>query len=349
MSLNRSLLWAALGVGGYFLYRGLKPRYDFCGKHVLITGGSRGLGLVLARELAAAGARLTLCSRDSNELLRAEADLTERGARVAVVECDVTDRERVREMVAIAQRSNGPVDVLINNAGVIRVGPVEEMREEDYEQSLRTHFWACLHTTNAVLPEMKARRAGRIVNIASIGGKVAVPHLLPYSVGKFALVGFSNGLRAEVVRHGITVTTICPGLMRTGSHLNAEFKGRHAEEYAWFAASNGIPGLSMNAVSAARAILDACAIGDAEVVLGLPAKVAVAAQAVCPNLTADAMAVVNRVVLPEPGGIGPAIARGRDSRGKTSKLVTTLSDRAAVENNELHAVAPTPMTSRQEG
>jgi hypothetical protein len=147
-----------------------------------------------------------------------------------------------------------------------------------------------------------------------------------------------------VARHGIVVTTVCPGLMRTGSHLNAEFKGRHADEYAWFALANGTPGLSMHVQSAARAILHACAVGDAELVLGLPAKAAVAAQAVCPNLTAEVMAGVNRVVLPEPGGIGPAIARGRDSRGKTSKLVTTLSDLAAVRNNELHA---TPIESPQ--
>ena len=92
--------------------------------------------------------------------------------------------------------------MLINNAGVIRVGPVEEMREEDFEQSLQTHFWGPLYTTLEVLPEMKARGRGRIVNIASFGGKVAVPHLLPYSVGKFALVGFSDGLRAEVANTG---------------------------------------------------------------------------------------------------------------------------------------------------
>jgi NAD(P)-dependent dehydrogenase (short-subunit alcohol dehydrogenase family) len=296
--MSRSLLYAALGFGGYLAYRAIKPRYDFRGRHVLITGGSRGLGLVMARQLAAASARLTVCSRDGHELLRAEDDLAGRGARVLAVECDVTYRDRVREMVAVARRGNGPIDVLINNAGVIRVGPVEEMREEDFEQSLLTHFWAVLYTCLEVIPEMKARRAGRIINVASFGGKVAVPHLLPYSAGKFALVGFSTGLRAELARHGIVVTTVSPGLMRTGSHLNAEFKGGHADEYAWFTAGNATPGLSMGAEPAARAILAACAVGDAELVLGLPAKAAVAANALCPNLTADVMAAVNRWVLP---------------------------------------------------
>ncbi|QJW93557.1 SDR family NAD(P)-dependent oxidoreductase [Frigoriglobus tundricola] len=340
--MNRTLLLTALGVGGYLAYRAFKPRYDFAGKHVLITGGSRGLGLVLARHLARSGARLSICSRDPNELRRAFADLTEYGTHVVAIECDVTDRDRVREFVAVARQRNGPIDVLINNAGVIRVGPEEEMRTADYEQSLLTHFWAPLYTTLEVLPEMKARQCGRIVNIASIGGKIAVPHLLPYSVGKFALVGFSDGLRAEVVRHGITVTTVCPGLMRTGSHLNAEFKGRHDEEYAWFALGNSLPGFSMGADTAAQKILAACARGDAEAVLGLPAKFAVAARAVCPNFVADALALVNGVLMPQPGGIGPDIRRGRDSRRLLPNFVTTLTDRAAAANNELHAAAVPP-------
>ena len=340
--MNRALLLAALGAGAYAAYRALKPRYDFRGKHVVVTGGSRGLGLVLARAFADAGARLSICSRDADELDRAETELRERGGDVFAAECDVTDRLRVREFVGVATLRHGPVDVLVNNAGVIRVGPMEEMREEDFEQSLQTHFWAALHTTLAVLPGMKARGEGRIVNIASFGGKVAVPHLLPYCTGKFALVGYSDGLRAEVAKDGIVVTTVCPGLMRTGSHLNAEFKGRHAEEYAWFAFGNGLPLLSMSAESAARQILAACARGDGEAVLGLPAKLAVAAQAIAPNLTADVMALVNRHVLPKPGGIGTAVARGSMSRGKLPAAATTLTDRAAALNNELHAAALPP-------
>ncbi|MCI0705341.1 MAG: SDR family oxidoreductase [Planctomycetia bacterium] len=342
--MNRTLLLGALGVGGYLMYRALKPRYDFHNKHVVITGGSRGLGLVLARQLADAGARLSICSRDANELARAVGDLAARGARVVAIECDVTERDRVREFIAVARQRNGPLDVLVNNAGVIRVGPMEEMLEEDFEQALQTHFWAALYTILEVVPEMKARAAGRIVNISSIGGKIAVPHLLPYTASKFALVGLSEGLRVELARHGIVVTTVCPGLMRTGSHLNAEFKGRHEEEYAWFALGSAIPGFSMSAETAACKILAACARGDAEVVLGLPAKLAVATQGLCPNLMSAIFSCVNRQALPEAGGIGTAVAKGRDSRGQLSDTVTTLTDRAAAQNNELHAAdVPPPL------
>lgn len=347
--MNRGLLLGALGVGGYLAYRALKPRYDFRCKHVVITGGSRGLGLVMARQFADAGARLSICSRDPDELLRAEAELRERGARVRAVECDVTDRSRVREFFEVARRHNGPVDVLVNNAGVIRVGPVEEMREEDYEHSLRTHFWAAYYSTTEVIPEMTARGGGRIVNISSLGGKVAVPHMLPYAAGKFALTGFSEGLSAEVARHGIVVTTVCPTVMRTGSHLNAEFKGQHEKEYAWFALLNGMPGFSVPAETAAGKILAASARGDAELVLGIAGKLRVAAQAVCPNLMADLMSLANRWLLPDPGGIGPAVAKGRDSRGTLPAFATRLVDRAAAINNELHATdvpPPLPATVR---
>src|SRR5207253_471193 len=163
--------------------------------------------------------------------------------------------------------------------------------------------------------------------------KVALPHLLPYTASKFALVGFSHGLRAELRRHGIVVTTVCPGLMRTGSHLNAEFKGRHEEEYAWFAAGGSTPGFSMSAERAACQILSACARGDAEVIVGLPAKLLVAAHALFPNLMAELLALTNAHVMPEPGGIGRAAVKGKHSRGKLPDTVTAISDKAAARNN----------------
>ena len=329
------LLLGAAGVGGYLAWQALKPRYDFRNRTVLVTGGSRGLGLVLARQLADAGARLGLMARDQDELDRAAYELRSRGARVSTTAGDLKARDDIRRFVSESRSALGPVDVLINNAGVIGVGPLEEMTDEDFEVAMRTHFWAALHATREVLPEMRSRRQGRIVNITSIGGKIAVPHMLPYVASKFAAVGLSEGLRAELHKDGIVVTTVCPGLMRTGSHLNAEFKGRHDEEYAWFALGNGIPGLSMSAERAARQILAACARGDAELVLTLPAKIAVALEGICPNLVNNLSTLVNRHILPEPGGVGERRVKGKDSRGVLPDVVTTLSDRAAAQNNEL--------------
>ena len=104
----------------------------------------------------------------------------------------------------------------------------------DFEDAMGTMFWGMVYTTLAALPQMTERGAGRIVNITSIGGKVAVPHLLPYCCAKFAAVGFSEGIRAELAKDHIKVTTVVPGLLRTGSHANAVFKGDHHKEYGWF-------------------------------------------------------------------------------------------------------------------
>lgn len=340
--LNRLATLAAAGGAAYLAYRWLAPGYNFRGKHVLITGGSRGLGLVMARQLAAQDARLSICSRDPEELAGAEAELTAAGVPVFAAECDVTVRERVREFVAVARQRLGPVDVLVNNAGVIGVGPLEETRLEEFEVSLKTHLWAPLWFTLEVLPDMRARRAGRIANVSSFGGKVAVPHMLPYVAGKFALVGLSHGLRAELAKDGIVVTTVCPGMVRTGSHRHAEFKGDHEAEYRWFALGAATPGFAQAAESAARQILRAVALGDAEVITGWPAKLAAFTQAVAPGLIGAISAATNRYVLPGPGGVGPQRVKGADSRGKTPDALTTLADRASERNNEMTAGAASP-------
>src|ERR1044071_4346713 len=248
--LKDALKLAAAGAGAYLAARAVYRRfngYDCNGKTVLITGGSRGLGLVLARGFAAEGANVAVCARDHRELERARVDLASRGARVFAFPCDVTDRARGREGVEVVARHFGRVDVLVNNAGVIQVGPLETMTLEDFEQAMNVHFWGPLYATLAVLPQMRARGEGRIVNVSSIGGKIGVPHMVPYSASKFALAGLSEGLRAGLWRAGVTGTTVYPGLMRTGSPRHATFKGRHKAEYAWFSLLDSLPVTSMSA------------------------------------------------------------------------------------------------------
>ena len=237
-------------------------------------------------------------------------------------------------MVRQANAQLGPVDVLVNNAGTITVGPMEVMTLEDYELAMKTHFWAPLYATLAVLPQMRQRRAGRIVNISSIGGKVAAPHLLPYTASKFALTGLSDGMRLELLKDGIYVTTVCPGLMRTGSPRNALFKGRHRAEYAWFSIADSLPLTSMSADRAARRILRACRDGESEVVLSIQAKLAVKFHALFPGLTTDLNGLIAKL-LPGPGGIGETAVPGRDSTSEWSpSWMTGLTERAAEENNE---------------
>jgi NAD(P)-dependent dehydrogenase (short-subunit alcohol dehydrogenase family) len=201
----------------------MRRTYDFSGKSVVITGGSRGLGLVLARQLAAEGARITLIARDEHELRRAAGDIHERhpSADVLTVPADVGEREDVERAIAQTIGRYGSLDVLINNAGIIQVGPLDHMKLSDYEDAMKTHFWGPLFLVLAALPHMRNQGGGRIVNISSVGGRISVPHLVPYSASKFALTGLSDGLRAELARDQIVVTTVCPGLMRIGSPINA--------------------------------------------------------------------------------------------------------------------------------
>jgi short-subunit dehydrogenase len=305
------------------------------GRTVFITGGSRGLGLVLAREFASRGARIAISARAVDELQRAAAQLQTLTKHVITIEADITIREEAENAIAKINEHFGSVDVLVNNAGTITVGPLENTTIDDFRDSLNTHFWGPYFATMAVLPEMRRRKSGSIVNISSVGGKISVPHLVPYSVGKFALTGFSEGLRSELRKDNIYVTTICPGLMRTGSPRNALFKGKNEAEYAWFSISDAVPVLSMNANRAARLIVNACIKRKAELVLSFPAKLGVLLHGIAPGTVTDALGFMNRL-LPAAGGIGSAARTGQQSRSKMSpSLITTLNEQAAQQNNQI--------------
>jgi NAD(P)-dependent dehydrogenase (short-subunit alcohol dehydrogenase family) len=333
----------AAGAGTVLALRALRSRtnYDFSGKSVLITGGSRGLGLVLARELAAEGARLTIVARDRVELEQARADLAARGAEVLAFACDVRDQADVASAIERVVARYGSIDVLVNNAGVIQAGPVAHMQVADFEDALNTHLWGPLYTMLAATPYMRRQGGGRVVNIASIGGKVAVPHLVPYTTSKFALVGLSDGMRAELARENIIITTVCPGLMRTGSHLNALFKGQHAEEFTWFSIIDSLPISSINAQRAARQIIEACRRGDPQLLISIQAQAIALLTAVFPNLSARALTLMNQL-LPKPtGSNGDETRTGWESQSPLApSLLTHLSDRAAEENNGLQGHAP---------
>lgn len=336
--LSTTLSLAAAGAGLFAACRILRRHRRYLnprGKVVLITGGSRGLGLLLARQFSAAGARVVVCARDGEELKRASDEFAGSGRDFVALPCDVTDREQIHKLIDEIVRDMGRLDILINNAGIISVGPLDTMTLRDFELAFKVHVWAPLYATLAVLPHMRRQGGGRIVNISSIGGKIAVPHLLPYDASKFALVGLSEGLRAELMADNIYVTTICPGLMRTGSPRNAFMKGHHRAEYAWFALGDSLPGLSMSAVRAAARIVRATLYGDAQTVLSLPAKLVATFHDLFPELTTDLLGLVNRM-LPGPGGIGSAAAYGRYSETRlTRSFLTGLSRSAAVANNEL--------------
>jgi short-subunit dehydrogenase len=340
---GKALLWAAAGTAaagalasaGLLVAAGSVVRRlrmaDMSGKVVLITGGSRGLGFAIAREFSALGSRIAICARGQAGLERAAAELRRTRSEVFALTCDVSSAEQVSEMIARVNGQFGRIDVVVNNAGTIAVGPIESQTIEDFREAMDVMFWGHVNTTLAVLPQMQQRRSGWIANVTSIGGKISAPHLLPYACAKFASVGFSEGLRAELAKDGIHVTTIVPGLMRTGSHVNAYFKGDHKSEYAWFSLAATNPVSSISARRAARSIVRAIRRGQSELILSVPAKVAVAVHGLFPGTTARLMGVTNRII-PGTGDDTKVRVRGEESESAVSRsALTELGRRATHE------------------
>jgi NAD(P)-dependent dehydrogenase (short-subunit alcohol dehydrogenase family) len=257
------------------------------------------------------------------------------------IPCDLTVREQVERLIERVTEHFGRIDILVNNAGSIAVGPLESARVQDFEEAMAIMFWAPVYASLAVLPQMRARRGGRIVNITSIGGKVSVPHLLPYSCAKFAAVALSEGMRTELARDGVTVTTIVPGLMRTGSHLNAEFKGNQAREYLWFSLGAASPLTAISAERAARDIVQATRWGLPERVLSVPANILARVHGAIPELTIPVMSLVNHYLL--PSGTDPSKKKGREAeRELDSRLLRVLNSLGRSAAEELNQ---TPVTA----
>jgi short-subunit dehydrogenase len=335
---QKILLGAVAALTVRAVQRRLQARHRFTGESVIITGGSRGLGLILARELAAEGARLTLLGRDRKSLANAAEELAvEYGLDILAIPGDISDRDHATNVIERVIDRYGRVDLLINNAGIIQIGPHEHMDLHDFEEAMGVHFWGPLYLMMAAIPYMRRQGEGRIANISSIGGVVAVPHLLPYVASKSALTGLSDGLRAELAGENIHVTTVIPGLMRTGSHVNALIKGQHEPEFAWFSIAGAIPLNSTHALTAARQIIDACRRGDAHITITPQARLLAIANTLFPGVVAQAMALFEEWLLPSPTGArGDTVKAGWESSSEWApSALTWPADRHIDRTNQL--------------
>ncbi len=269
-----------------------------------------------------------------------------RGIDGLAVPSDVSDPDDVARMARRVRRRLGPIDVLVNNAGVIQVGPIDALSLEDFRKAMAVNFWGAVHCTLAVLPKMQERGTGRIVNVTSVGGKVAMPHLLPYDCAKFAFVGFSEGLRAELVRHGIPVTTVVPGLMRTGGPANAFFKGDPPLEYTWFSLADGTSLTAMDVARAARRIVRAARRGEAEVTLSWQAKAVRITHALLPGATSTVLGVVNQIL--SRGSDVKAAIRGKELDSAFAPSATTAQTDGAATNLNQYGGRPRPSPAHAE-
>jgi short-subunit dehydrogenase len=327
---------AAAGLGlalaGAALWKRMRVA-DLSGQVVLITGGSRGLGLAMAHEFGELGCKLAICARDVEELTWARDELEHAGYECLPIVCDIGDEAQVEQMAREVTSHYGRIDILVNNAGVMMVGPLKDQTLADFQEAMDVMFWGTVYPTLAVLPQMFRRKQGRIVNITSIGARIAVPHMLPYTCAKFAAAGFSEGLHAEVKKDGIVVTTVAPGLMRTGSYKNAMFKGKNQLEYNWFALSSTLPLLSIDAERAAKKIVNAVRRGATDLTITPQAKMAAMFHGAFPGVTADMMALVNRG-LPAEGGRKEPVFGHQSETALTRSFVTKLGRDAAERFHE---------------
>lgn len=352
MAITAVKMLSSLAIGtGVLAGLALRRRtlYDFRDNVVVITGGSRGLGLVLARELVHVHrARVVLVSRTADALDRAAADLAAPD-HVQTVVGDVRSPAEAEHIIATAYQRFGRVDMLINNAGVILSAPFGTTTNDDFRESLAVHFWGTLHMSRAAL-DVLPRPGGRIVNICSIGGRIAVPHLAAYCAGKFAQAGLSSVMAEELRQDGITVSTVYPGLMRTGSYLNARFKGRVTKEFEAFALASSLPVVSMGAERAARQILNGVRAGHTEIVIPWTIRQIDRLVALAPNITSSLMAGVNALLPADTGNVSTPPIRGAQlPLSRAVEVAVTLGDRAADRNNERATPPGDPSPARIPG
>ena len=184
-------------------------------KIAVVTGGSKGIGYAIAEGLLKAGAKVFICARDKSELKHALEKLSAFG-KVDGEICDVRSEAQVQMMLDECVRVFGGVDILVNNAGIGIIGKtIEEMKADEFEQTLQTNLFGVFYACHHAIPLMKERRGGFIINISSLAGQNAHPKMAAYNASKFGLNGFSEALMQEVREHGIKVTTICPGSVNT--------------------------------------------------------------------------------------------------------------------------------------
>lgn len=329
-----ALTIAGTAAAAYFVARAAvrqKRKMDLDGQVAFVAGASTGIGFCIAQELASRGAKVAICARGEKELRQAQEKLERTGATVFAGVCDITQSDQVEGFIDLIRSELGPIEVLVNNAGTIVVGPISHMDLGDFQHTMDINFYGPLHTLLAVMPQMREQGHGRIVNITSFGGKVPVPHMATYAASKFAFVGLSETLRTELLDDGIYVTTVCPGLVRAGSTPNAMFKGQHDKEKAVFETMANTPVLTISPERLARRIVDAMVHGDAELITPWVASVQAFLHGIAPTWSSEVISLLNGLMpsrSQSPAGDRRYSGKDIDSSGLTSKLAQSAESHA---------------------
>lgn len=201
------------------------------GKVALVTGGGRGIGQGIALALAGAGADVAVADLDQAIAEETAAKIEATGRRSVAISVNVAQPDSVRAMVEKVEAELGSLDIAVNNAGIISIQSIEELTAEDFDRIMAVNAKGVFLCTQAAVRVMRSRRWGRIINVASIAGKIGFPDLSHYTASKFAVIGFTNAVAKEVALDGITVNALCPGIVGTGMWRGEDgLAGRWREE-----------------------------------------------------------------------------------------------------------------------
>ncbi|MDF1815159.1 MAG: SDR family NAD(P)-dependent oxidoreductase [Verrucomicrobiales bacterium] len=212
--------------------------FDLSGKSALITGGSRGLGLAMARGFAECGADVMICSRKEEELKAAVAQIQDGlDSKVAYRICDMADREAVDSLAKETVMELGKVDILINNAGINVPQPIDEIEDEIWDTQIEVNLTGIMRLTRALVPQMKERKWGRVIHISSVLGVGSKPARNAYSATKSAVIGLAKASALDLGPHGITVNCLCPGPFLTDMPMGL-LNEKQKQEFSDFTALN---------------------------------------------------------------------------------------------------------------
>ena len=226
------------------------------GKNVVVTGASSGIGKAAAVAFARKGANVILVARRKERLQHAEDELEKFNVSTLSCQCDVSDRSQVGTLHDLASEKFGPIDILVNNAGFAIYGSVTELSIEEIESQMMTNYFGMIYCTKYFLPGMLEKKSGHIVNVASVAASFGLPGIAPYCASKFAMLGFSEGLKHELKNTGVGVTVVSPIMVRTDFFDHPSFE--HMPKYS---------PTSLSAETVAKAILRASGSPRLEIIV----------------------------------------------------------------------------------
>jgi len=286
---------ATLALVGYGAYKLLKTatrsskKEKLKGSVVIITGASAGIGKAYAYAFAEQGCDLVLAARSKEKIdILADEIRQKYNVKVLSVPTDVSIEEQAKNLINISLEQFDHIDILINNAGIGSYGYIHETSVNDMKKIMDVNFWGMVHCTHAILPSMIRRRKGRIVNVSSVVGKMAMPVMGPYSATKFAMEGFSDSLRIEMKKYGIGVTVICPTSTKTEFVTNA-IDGNNLR----------IDSIGMTSERVAKETINAILDNKREHILGLGENIGITINNTFPNIIDNVLTLAPKFMLKE--------------------------------------------------